>query len=302
MKMVVQAEEVEGWLDDNWEWTQDYFLRRIDITLINKWLMVHGFHTIQDYIITGRRESLCQMENSGAPSPLEARTSESPMFFVTEPDGTSARQIKPPQRSNSKKYLRQDFARARLHGIFRTTESAGNTETSKLEKRRNSLKGMRQFLSLPPTSGSILSMLIQSKVRLPRYASIDEELKRELRMANERDFFLEIVKDISHDLDLKSLTGRILVNICILLDADRSSLYFVEGPKGKQQLVSKVFDVYAGTNTILTSNGDNVVRVPWGTGIIGHVADTGETVNITDANQVSYKYDSLTSLPWGACP
>ena len=286
--MVVKAAEVESWLDQNWEWTEDYFLRRMDITLINKWLMVHGFQTIQDYIITGRRESLCMMHDNQNTSP-DARSSDAPAFFVTEPDTPTPRQIRPPQRTNSKKYLRQDFARARLHGIFRTTESAGNTG-SKLEQRRNSLKGMRQFLSLPPTSGSILSMLIQSKVRLPRYASIDEELKRELRLVNERDFILEIVKDISHDLDLKSLTGRILVNICILLEADRSSLFFVEGSKGRQQLVSKVFDVYTGTNTILTSNGDNVVRVPWGTGIIGHVAKTGDTVNLTDANQVGHFY------------
>ena len=193
--------------------------------------------------------------------------------------------MKPPQRTNSRKYLRQDFARARLHGMFRTTESAGNAG-SKLERRRNSLKGMRQFLSLPPTSGTILGLLIQSRVRLPRYASIDEELKRQLREVNERDFVLEIVKDISHDLDLRSLTGRILVNICILLEADRSSLFFVEGKKGRQQLVSKVFDVYSGSSTVLTSNGDNVVRVPWGTGIIGHVAETGDTVNLVDANQV----------------
>ena len=82
-------------------------------------------------------------------------------------------------------------------------------------------------------------MLISSKTRLPRYTSIDEELKRQLRMANERDFFLEIVKDISHDLDLKSLTTSILINIGILLDADRASLFFVEGAKGKQSLVSK---------------------------------------------------------------
>ena len=99
---------------------------------------------------------------------------------------------------------------------------------------------MRQFHSLPSSSSSILSMLIQSKVRLPRYTSIDEELKQQLRKCNERDFFLEIIKDISHDLDLKTLTGRIIVNICILLDADRSSLFFVEGTKGKQLLVSKV--------------------------------------------------------------
>ena len=130
-------------------------------------------------------------------------------------------------------------------------------------------------------------MLIQSKVRLPSYTSIDEDLKRQLRFVNEKDFFLEIVKDISHDLDLKSLTSRILVNLSILLEADRSSLFFVEGQRGKKHLVSKVFDAYTGTHCIpASSGGDNIVKIPWGRGILGHVADTGQTVNITNANKV----------------
>ena len=157
-----------------------------------------------------------------------------------------------------------------------------------LAERRSSLKGMRQFLSLPPTSGNMLSMLIQSKVRLPRYTSKDEEHKRELRTDNEKEFFLEIVKDISHELDMKCLTSRILVNICILLNADRGSLFFVEGPKGKQTLVSKVFDMYTGTQCFPTSKGDNMMRVPWGQGIIGHVAESGVTVNVRNASQVCH--------------
>ena len=177
-----------------------------------------------------------------------------------------------------------------MKSIFRTHEPSFSIEhQASLAERRSSLKGMRQFLSLPPTSGTMLSMLIQSKVRLPRYASKDEELKRELRMDNEKDFFLEIVRDISHELDLRCLTSRILVNICILLDADRSSLFFVEGTKGKQTLVSKVFDMYTGTNCYPTSQGDNIVKIPWGEGIIGYVAESGHTVNITDACQVSYR-------------
>nr|KAG5705660.1 hypothetical protein BaRGS_026599 [Batillaria attramentaria] len=67
---------------------------------------------------------------------------------------------------------------------------------------------MRQFRSLPPTSINMLSLLIQSKVRLPRYPSKDVDLKRDLRHSNEREFFLEIVKDISNDLDLKSLSSK----------------------------------------------------------------------------------------------
>ncbi len=52
-------------------------------------------------------------------------------------------------------------------------------------------------------------------------------------------------------------------------------------------LSAQVFDVCTGTNCLPTTMGDNIVRVPWGQGIIGHVAATGEPVNITRASQVS---------------
>ena len=283
----ISSSDVEDWLDLNPEWIQDYVLRKVDILLVNKWLVAHGFHTIHDYIC-GRRGSLSQ-ESSETSSP-DPRFNDSGFFSDKE---TSRH-----HRSNSKKHLRHDFARSKMRNMFRTCEPTVSNET--LESRRSSLKGMRQFLSLPPTSVNMLSMLIQSKVRLPRYASKDEVMKRELRHIDEREFFLEIVKDISTELDLRSLTGRILLNICILLNADRSSLFLVEGPKGKQTLVSKVFDVYTGTNIKPTSKGDNIVKVAWGQGIIGYVAETGETVNITKASEVgtgaSIRVDRQISL------
>lgn len=57
---------------------------------------------------------------------------------------------------------------------------------------------------------------------------------------DDRAFFLDVVKDIANDLDLKSLTKKITENIAVLLDAEAASLFLIEGPKGKQQLVSKV--------------------------------------------------------------
>ncbi|KAK2150638.1 hypothetical protein LSH36_397g01035 [Paralvinella palmiformis] len=275
---IMDHTDVESWLESNPGWFQDYVLRKADTLTINKWLTSRGLPTIQDSLQPGpfRIESTSQ-DSSEQTSPDPRGCGEDHFFSDVRH-----------QRSNSKKYLRHEFARAKMRSVFRTHEAsfAQSRDQSSLAERRSSLKGMRQFLSLPPTSGSILSMLIQSKVRLPRYRSKDEELKRELRAANERDFFLEIVKDISHDLDLTSLTSRILVNVSILVDAEWSSLFFVEGQKGKQSLVSKVFDLCTGTSCLPTMRGDNIVRIPWGQGIIGHVAETGQSVNITDANQL----------------
>lgn len=82
--------------------------------------------------------------------------------------------------------------------------------------------------------------ILDLQVKLPRYASKHLEIKRELRKMDDRAFFLDVVKDIANDLDLKSLTKKITENIAVLLDAEAASLFLIEGPKGKQQLVSKV--------------------------------------------------------------
>ena len=82
------------------------------------------------------------------------------------------------------------------------------------------------------------------QVKLPRYASKNRDIKRELRKMDERAFFLDVVKDIANDLDLKSLTSKITENLAVLLDAEAASLFIVEGPKGKQTLVSKVVNMY----------------------------------------------------------
>lgn len=51
-------------------------------------------------------------------------------------------------------------------------------------------------------------------------------------------------------------------------------------------LVSKLFDV-CPRSTVEEMEQQDEVRVAWGTGIAGHVAESGEPVNIPDAYQVS---------------
>jgi hypothetical protein len=56
------------------------------------------------------------------------------------------------------------------------------------------------------------------------------QTKRELNARlGSRDFFLEIVRDVSCDLDPESLVRKILINVVVLLSAERASLHFVEG-------------------------------------------------------------------------
>lgn len=52
-------------------------------------------------------------------------------------------------------------------------------------------------------------------------------------------------------------------------------------------LVSKLFDV-CPRSTVAEMELREEVRVAWGTGIAGHVAESGEPVNIPDAYQVIF--------------
>ncbi|KAK1795247.1 hypothetical protein P4O66_010430 [Electrophorus voltai] len=84
-----------------------------------------------------------------------------------------------------------------------------------------------------------------------------------------------------------------------MVNADRCSLFLVEGPSHKKTLVSKFFNVHLGTIARPSSNtlNSNEVQVQWRKGIIGYVAEHGETVNIPNAyedHRFSDEIDKLT--------
>jgi len=115
------------------------------------------------------------------------------------------------------------------------------------------------------------------------------------------------VKDICNELDVRSLCHKILQNVSTLLHADRGSLFLVQGErerascceakmsrprcnicasaKPKRYLVSKLFDV-CSRSTLQEMEKKDEIRIPWGTGIVGFVAESGEPVNIPDAYKV----------------
>ena len=130
--------------------------------------------------------------------------------------------------------------------------------------------------------------------------------RSELKALDEKELMYELVIDICNDLDVTSLCYKILQNLSILLNADRCSLFLVQG-KGtnEKSLVSKLFDVSSDSTYEEICDREEEIRVPWGTGIIGYVAQTGEAVNIPDAYQVrlviSYTHTDTTHTHTHAC-
>jgi adenylate cyclase len=84
---------------------------------------------------------------------------------------------------------------------------------------------------------------------------------------------LDVMRSLAAERDLTALLQKIMQKTSEVMEADRSTLYLVD--EDKQEIWSKV------------AQGESVkeIRVPLGVGIAGHVARTGETVNIADAYQ-----------------
>lgn len=112
--------------------------------------------------------------------------------------------------------------------------------------------------------------------------------RNELRQLDEKELIFELVKDICNELDVRSLCHKILQNVSMLLHADRGSLFLVEGAREEgygpsaRTLVSKLFDV-CSKSTLMEMEKKDEIRIPWGTGIVGYVAKSGDPVNIPDA-------------------
>ena len=109
----------------------------------------------------------------------------------------------------------------------------------------------------------------------------------DLKKMSESELFTELIKDIATELDVNVLCHKILQNVNVLTKSDRSSLFLVRGSKESRHLVSKLFDV-TETSTLKDSlhTEETEIKVPFGRGIAGCVAETKETVNIQEAYEV----------------
>lgn len=150
--------EVEEWLDTHPDLCQDYILRKTDLSVINNWLVAHGFLTISDYV----RTSCCRCSSSSG--------NLSPGFHddtvPTPPPATPTIVVNgnlPQLRRNSKRCLRHDFAKNKSRSFFRTHDviSMAEMTTPASNIRRSSLKDMRKYVC-----GYLTYLLVYTSVLL----------------------------------------------------------------------------------------------------------------------------------------
>ncbi|KAK7886241.1 hypothetical protein WMY93_025862 [Mugilogobius chulae] len=237
--------DIEAFLDMHPDLFEEYLVRKAKCEQVSRWLKEHPQST---------KASPADDKRGPLRDPL----------WPTNPDGL--------RRRSSHMELRRNFARSKATTAHRTYDEhvSLSEHESQSSMRRRAL--LRKASSLPPTTAHILSALLESRVNVPQYASSAIEYKYRLKETNEREFFLELVKDISNDLDLTNLSYKILINF---------------------------FDVHSGTTVRPSSStlDSSEVQVAWGKGIIGYVAEHGETVNIPNAyedHRFSDEIDKLT--------
>lgn len=151
---------------------------------------------------------------------------------------------------------------------------------------------MHYFSKKFDNSPLVVDPFIQREKEMQRRRSVPVKKSsrkdlQELRKTNKHELIMELVRDIANDLDVNSLSHKILVNVNILLNADRSSLFLREGEGENYNLVSRLFDVREDSSVAESIHAEaEAIRIRCGVGIVGYVAQTKELVNIADAYQV----------------
>ncbi|XP_072037027.1 dual 3',5'-cyclic-AMP and -GMP phosphodiesterase 11A-like [Amphiura filiformis] len=311
---------IETWLDSNPEWFEDYFVRNGNRTMVQKWTEKQSLSKGPANAHIKELSSPVEMPLKKHP-PLSDHDEKGDIFPIEESS------ILNRPRSGSRQYLRQDFAKTRSKTVFHTWGSpSSNLEnltsldqrdtgptsppSSDYPARAMGRRGqLRRASTVPPErhAVSMLSVLLEPKVRLPHRISITNEDKIRLReKCNEREFFLALVKDISHDLDLNFLKEKIVSNVCILVSGSHCALFLLEGPRGREKLVYK--PPSSRNNDWNNSNNDEGVKIAVGESLVGGVAESGLAVLVEKPDEglpylkdaesvIGYKVDSLMCMP-----
>jgi len=182
-------------------------------------------------------------------------------------------------------------------------------------KRNTFMHKYHPFYACDSTASlNILKMLIESKIKFPTNQSnnisnsnrnstttLNEKIKMKREKKNEAEFLLELVKDISNELNLKSLSTKIINNLKLLVNAEKASLFFVCHPR--KCLASFKFDPHAGvwdptkfassasaSLSYDSMSNDFEMEINFGNTLLGMVAENGTYINIPNASKVRKKF------------
>ncbi|XP_017035386.1 dual 3',5'-cyclic-AMP and -GMP phosphodiesterase 11 isoform X2 [Drosophila kikkawai] len=318
---------MEAWLDENQEFVQDYFIRKATRQTVDAWLVSHATSAGNDVVSSTspthpngqtsssrggsgattpvRKISAHEFERGGLLKPIVNTIDGTPTFLsigLSPLDnggvGSSCGNLQNVGGvvAGQYQYHHPQHLHHQQHSHYQAGGAVGSSSGGAVGPTGSGLGGNSSGGVAGSTAGNGHQYQYYHCHQRPQRLS-----RNELKQLDEKELIFELVKDICNELEVRTLCHKILQNVSILLNADRGSLFLVQGrcngPDGlKKCLVSKLFDV-CPRSTVEEMEQQEEVRVAWGTGIAGHVAESGEPVNIPDAYQderFNCEIDSLT--------
>jgi len=133
---------------------------------------------------------------------------------------------------------------------------------------------------------SIFAQFVQD---MYKRSAVPKKTREELLEMNDRDMFMELIRDIATELNMDRLCLKMLANVDLLAGSERASLFLKKGTKDDQYLVSKLLNV-TETSVLaeVLQTEETQIRVPFGSQIPGTVAETRILINIKNVYEVSY--------------
>ncbi|KAM4537191.1 cGMP-specific 3',5'-cyclic phosphodiesterase isoform 4-T4 [Odontesthes bonariensis] len=281
-----ENEKMEAWLDDHLEFTHSYFTRKASREMVNAWF-ADRVHTIQPS---------ASKENSSRQLAYPSSTDLGP---------PCSSNILPPTLN---------LLDNRCPSPAIVPSPAPGTPTRKISASEFD-RPLRPIV-VKDSEGSLTFLSDADRETVPLRDSVIGEGGVGGRGGNGGGSssggdhctrLLELVKDVSSHLDVTALCHKIFLHINELIAADRYSLFLVgEDSSNRKFLVSRLFDVAEGST--LEESSSSCIRLEWNKGIVGHVAATGEPLNIKSAYEdprfnaevdliTGYKTQSILCLP-----
>ncbi|XP_073330748.1 cGMP-specific 3',5'-cyclic phosphodiesterase [Pagrus major] len=285
-----ERERMEAWLDDHLEFTHSYFIRKASREMVNAWF-AERVHSIQP--------------SASKENPPQQRAHQS----STDSTAPSASTILPPTLS---------LLDNRCPSPATVSSPAPGTPTRKISASEFD-RPLRPIV-VKDSEGSLTFLSDADRDTVPLRGSVMGEggvsgggngggcSGTGSGSGGDRcTRLLELVRDVSSHLDVTALCHKIFLHINELIAADRYSLFLVgEDSCNRKFLVSRLFDVAEGST--LEESSSSCIRLEWNKGIVGHVAATGQPLNIRNAYEdprfnaevdliTGYKTQSILCLP-----
>ncbi|KAM4714325.1 cGMP-specific 3',5'-cyclic phosphodiesterase isoform 2-T2 [Anableps anableps] len=273
-----ENERMEAWLDDHLEFTHSYFVKKASREMVNAWFAERA-HTIQPSVPKENSSQQRTHHSSSDHCPSSNSTIlPSALTLLDNRCPSPATVPSPAPGTPTRKISASEFDRPLRPIVVKDSEG--------------SLTFLRDSEREPvPLCGSVMG----------------EDGDGSGRRLDRCTRLLELVKEVSSHLDVTALCHKIFLHINELITADRYSLFLVgEDSSNRKFLVSRLFDVAEGST--LEESSSSCIRLEWNKGIVGHVASTGQPLNIKNAYEdprfnaevdliTGYKTQSILCLP-----